>query len=102
MVEDVEAVRQKLGLGRIDLLGHSYGGVLAQGYALKYQAHLSHLVLCSTFSSTTALNERFQRMKAAMSPALRRRIDSLETAGLFGHGRDYEKNRYTNDYMIAA
>jgi proline iminopeptidase len=37
MVEDVEAVRQALGLGQVSLLGHSYGGVLAQAYALKYQ-----------------------------------------------------------------
>jgi proline iminopeptidase len=37
MVEDVEAVRISLGLGKINLLGHSYGGVLAQAYALKYQ-----------------------------------------------------------------
>ncbi len=29
MVEDVEEVRVALGLGKIDLLGHSYGGVLA-------------------------------------------------------------------------
>src|SRR5262245_52920173 len=52
MVEDVEAVRQGLALGSISLLGHSYGGVLAQAYALKYQQHLSHLILCSTFHST--------------------------------------------------
>ncbi len=50
MVEDVEAVRAALGLGSVAPLGHSYGGVLAQAYALKYQAHL---VLCSTFHSTT-------------------------------------------------
>ena len=52
MVEDVEAVRQGLKLGKISLLGHSYGGVLAQAYALKYQQNLSRLVLCSTFYST--------------------------------------------------
>ena len=40
MVEDVEAVRQALGLGKISLLGHSYGGCLAQAYALKYQKNL--------------------------------------------------------------
>jgi proline iminopeptidase len=102
MVEDVEAVRQALGLGRINLLGHSFGGVLAQAYALKYQEHLAHLVLCSTFDSTKALNEVFVRMKAAMAPDLRKRIDGMEAAGLFGHGKDYEKNRYTDDYMIAA
>jgi proline iminopeptidase len=40
MVEDVEAVRRELNLGKIALLGHSYGGVLAQAYALKYQQNL--------------------------------------------------------------
>jgi len=102
MVEDVEAVRQALGLGKISLLGHSYGGALAQAYALKYQRNLSHLILGSTWSSTKRLNEVFVRMKQNMSPELRERIDRLEAAGLFGHGKDFEKNRYTNDYMIAA
>ncbi len=102
MVEDVEAVRRGLGLGTISLLGHSYGGVLAQAYALKYQSHLSHLVLCSTFSSTRAMNEVFNRMREAMPPELRERIDRMEKEGLFGHGKDYEKNRYTEEYMKAA
>jgi proline iminopeptidase len=102
MVEDVEAVRQGLGLGKINLLGHSYGGVLAQAYALKYQQNLSHLILASTFSSTKAMNEVLAREKANMPEELRDRIDKLEAAGLFGHGKDYEKNRYTPDYEIAA
>ena len=34
MVEDVEDLRVALNLGKISLLGHSYGGVLAQAYAL--------------------------------------------------------------------
>jgi proline iminopeptidase len=102
MVEDTEAVRQALKLGRISLMGHSYGGVLAQAYALKYQANLTHLVLCSTFHSTTKMNEVFRRILADMTPELRDRILSLEKAGLFGKGKDYEKSRYPNDYMIAA
>jgi proline iminopeptidase len=102
MVEDVEAVRKTLGLGKMSLLGHSYGGALAQAYGLKYQSNLSHLILASTWSSSKALNEVFVRMKQNMAPELRERIASMESQGLFGHGRDYEKNRYTNDYMIAA
>jgi proline iminopeptidase len=102
MAEDVEAVRQKLGLGRVSLLGHSYGGVLAQAYAFKYQANLTHLLLCSTFHSTRALNQVFVDMKSHMAPELRKRIDAMEKAGLFGHGKPYEQGRYTSDYMIAA
>jgi proline iminopeptidase len=59
-------------------------------------------VLCSTFHSTRQLNDVFVRMKANMTPELRSRIDTMERAGLFGHGKDFEKNRYSNDYMIAA
>ena len=102
MVEDVEAVRVALGLGKINLLGHSYGGVLAEAYAFKYQEYLNHLVLCSTFHSTKQLNDVFQKMTAAMSPALRARIEKMEKEGLYGHGKDYEKNRYTVEYMEAA
>ena len=102
MVEDVEDVRVALGLGKISLLGHSYGGVLAQAYALKYQRNLTHLILCSTFSSTKAINEVFVKMKENMPAELRDRINRMESEGLFGHGKDYEKNRYTNDYMVAA
>jgi proline iminopeptidase len=102
MVEDVEGVRQGLGLGKIDLLGHSYGGALAQAYALKYQRNLNHLILASTWSSSAALNEVFVRMKQNMAPELRARIDRLEAQGLFGQGKPYEKNRYSNEYMIAA
>jgi len=102
MVEDVEGVRQQLGLGNVSLLGHSFGGTLAQAYALKYQSHLTHLILASTFSSTKRLNAFFQEMKAKMTPEVRGRIDALEKQGLFGHGKDYEKNRYPAEYMVAA
>jgi len=102
MVEDVEAVRQALGLGKINLLGHSYGGVLAQAYALKYQENLNHLILCSTFYSTKEINEVFVQMKQKMPKELSDRIDKMEKEGLYGHGKDFEKNRYTNDYKIAA
>jgi proline iminopeptidase len=102
MVEDVEGVRQALSLGKVNLLGHSYGGALAQAYALKYQQNLSHLILASTWSSTRTMNEVFVKMKDSMAPELRDRIDKLEAAGLFGHGKPYEQNRYTAEYMIAT
>jgi len=102
MVEDVEGVRKSLGLGKITLMGHSYGGTLAQAYALKYQENLTHLILASTFPSTKQMNEVFVKMKANMAPELRERIDRMEADGLYGHGDDYRKGRYTDEYMIAA
>jgi proline iminopeptidase len=85
MVEDIEAVRKALNLGKINLLGHSYGGALVQAYALKYQQNLSHLILGSTWSSTKAMNQEFVQMKERMIPELREHIEKMEAAGLFGH-----------------
>jgi proline iminopeptidase len=50
-VEDVEGLRVALGLGPINVLGHSYGGIVAQAYALKYPTSVRRLILSSTFHS---------------------------------------------------
>ena len=102
MVEDVEAVRRALNLGKMNLLGHSYGGVLAQAYALKYQKNLLHLVLGGTFSSTSAFNQVLAREKQNMPAEERQKLEALEKAGLFGKGKDWEKNRYPDDYAKLA
>ena len=102
MVEDVESVRQALGLGKINLLGHSYGGVLAQAYALKYQKNLAHLILGSTFQSTAAMNDVLAREKQSMPSAEREKLEAFEKAGLFGKGKPWEKGRYPNEYATLA
>lgn len=102
MVEDIETVRQALGLGKISLLGHSYGGALAQAYALKYQKNLSHLILGSTFPSTRELNEALAKMKAEMDSKDRDRLNALEAAGLFGKGEMWERGRYPEEYAKLA
>jgi len=49
-VADVEALRQHLGLERIDLLGHSHGGVVAMAYAITHPDRVTRLVLASTLA----------------------------------------------------
>jgi proline iminopeptidase len=49
-VDDVEAVREHLGLERIMLLGHSHGGTVAQAYAAKHSGRVRKLVLASTLA----------------------------------------------------
>ena len=102
MVEDVEDLRVALNLGKISLLGHSYGGVLAQAYALKYQQNLTRLILDSTFPSTRQMNEVLAREKAQMPPAKLARLNQLEQAGLFGKGEAWEHGRYPAEYATLA
>jgi proline iminopeptidase len=104
MADDVEDVRVALNLGKVSLYGHSYGGVLAQAYAFKYQQNLNHLILNSTFSSTREMNEVLARQKAQMPPKKLARLNQLEAAGLFGKGEPWEHGRYSSEYntLVAA
>jgi proline iminopeptidase len=47
-IEDVEEVRRSLGLDRVTLLGHSYGGILAQEYVLAHPGAVERLILANT------------------------------------------------------
>src|SRR5262249_10557683 len=48
---DADALRDRLGYERIALLGTSYGGFIAQEYALRYPDRLNHLILVDTAPS---------------------------------------------------
>jgi proline iminopeptidase len=45
MVKDLEAVRQTFRIGRMNLLGHSWGGGLAVLYAAEYPEHVARMLL---------------------------------------------------------
>ena len=47
-VEDLEALRDYLGLDKIVLLGASYGGMVALSYAVRYPENVSHLLAIVT------------------------------------------------------
>lgn len=43
-VEDIEAVRQSLGMEKFQLIGHSYVGLMVALYGLRYPAHVDRIV----------------------------------------------------------
>lgn len=51
MVEDIEGLRKQLGVPKLALMGHSFGGALALEYAAAYPQHVAKLVLVSAASS---------------------------------------------------
>jgi proline iminopeptidase len=51
MADDLEALRLHLGLRSINVLGHSFGGMLAQVYATRYGASITSLILSNTSPS---------------------------------------------------
>lgn len=83
-VGEVETVRQALGLDQSNfyLLGHSWGGILAIEYALKYQQHLKGLIISNMMASIPAYNEYATNvLMPAMDQAVLTEIKHLEAAG---------------------
>ena len=48
-VKDLEGLRIDLGIEKWSVIGHSYGGMVAQAYALKYPNSVDKLILSNTF-----------------------------------------------------
>lgn len=73
MVADLDALRDKLGIRQWIVLGHSYGGYLAQLYALTYADHVSYLILTDTSPAPRRLShkEGAQLLALHMTPEIR-------------------------------
>jgi len=50
-VSDIEALREAMHFDKINILGHSYGSIVAQSYALKYGQNVKHLIIANGFFS---------------------------------------------------
>src|SRR4051812_13056082 len=48
LIEDIEALRRTLGVPKLAVMGHSFGGVLALEFAARHPESVSHLILVST------------------------------------------------------
>jgi proline-specific peptidase len=88
-VEDLENLRRALGLERVRVFGHSWGGILAQAYILKYPNAVTKLILADTFSSIADLQATFDRMLAALPPETRAVVAKCEHEGIYAHGDSY-------------
>lgn len=49
-VSDLEELREHLGLERMQLFGHSHGGIVAIAYAARYPGRVERLILASTLA----------------------------------------------------
>jgi proline iminopeptidase len=89
-VEEVEQVRKALGLTKDNfyLLGHSWGGILAIEYALKYQANLKGLIISNMMSSCPAYGKYSEVLAKQIDPKVLDTIRAIEARG------DFESPKY--------
>jgi proline iminopeptidase len=77
-VEDIEGMRQAFHLEKMNLMGHSFGGLLAMEYAFKHPGNLRSLILVTTMATSSKLRMKaFQHMQSRTT-----REDSIGQAEL--------------------
>jgi proline iminopeptidase len=92
-VEEVEQVRKALGLTNDNfyLLGHSWGGILAMQYALKYQDNLKGLIVSNMMSSAPEYGKYAQEVLAPQfDPKILDTIRQIEKKGDFANPKYME------------
>jgi proline-specific peptidase len=93
-VREVEQVRSALDLGRVDLFGHSFGGLLAQEWALAHPQELRTLILASTTCSIPLLRAELFLLLATFPAATRRILVAGASEPGFTEARDAFIERY--------
>ena len=92
-VEEVEQVRKALNLNSDNfyLLGHSWGGILAMQYALKYQANMKGLIISNMMSSCPDYGNYANTVLAKQfDPKILDTIRQIEAAGDFSNPKYME------------
>jgi proline iminopeptidase len=82
-VEEVEALRRELRLGRVHLFGSSYGGALVLATALKYPRNLRSLIVASGLASTPLTVREMGRLIDGLPPRIRATIRKGNETGDF-------------------
>ena len=92
-VEEVEQVRKALNLDASNfyMLGHSWGGILAMEYALKYQKNMKGLIISNMMSSCPEYGKYAEEVLAKqMDPKVLAEINQIEAAKDFANPRYME------------
>jgi len=91
-VEEVEQVRKALNLDKDNfyLYGHSWGGIVAMEYAVKYQQHLKALIVSNMDASGKDYNDYVENVLfKQLPPAVQ------DTLKQFEDKKDYKNPKYT-------
>ena len=80
-VEEIDVVRQALGLERVHILGQSWGGMLGMEYALRQPAGLESLIAADSPASIPQWVAEANRLRADLPPEVQETLLKHEAAG---------------------
>jgi len=84
-VQETEGVRTALDLGRVHLVGSSYGGLLALAVALAHPEALRSLTTIGGLASVPLAQAEMGRLRRELPPQTQRTLDRCEANGTTSH-----------------
>lgn len=93
-VEELEEFRQKMKLGRMHVVGSSWGGMLSIAYALKYQKNLLSMTTIGGLHSVPLTVQEMQRMKSELPEKVQKVLSKYEALG------DFDNPEYLEAVMV--
>lgn len=84
-VQDLEQIRNHFNLKKLNLLGHSFGGLLAMFYSIEYPNKVSSLILVDSDAASYALRTPYQikTINSRLSTSQQVYLDSIEQTDRF-------------------
>ncbi|WP_079978264.1 proline iminopeptidase-family hydrolase [Parachlamydia acanthamoebae] len=79
--EEVEQIRKALNLNDFYLYGHSWGGLLAIEYSLKYQSHLKGVILAGITGSADSYVTHYNHLISNLPSSIKNSLKLYEEAG---------------------
>lgn len=96
-VKDIDQIRVHLGLNKISVLGHSWGGLVAMHYAMRNESRIDKLILSNSMAPTALWWDAENSAIAAQYTAEdRAKLDKLVSSGLL---RSKEAGKYIEQMM---
>ena len=85
-VEDLEALRLALGYGKVSILGHSWGALLAMHYAIEHPGNLDNLVLMNPMPGSSAEYASYTNEWLPRGDPARVELERIEKSEEFAKG----------------
>ena len=64
-IQDIDDLRKVFGIDRLNLMAHSWGGLLAMKYAIKYPEFTNSLILLNSVGASSAINAKANQLLLA-------------------------------------
>lgn len=94
-LDEVEEVRQKLGIDNFYLIGQSWGGLLVQEYAVKYGQHLKGAIISSMVDEINEYVDNVNKCREETLPA-----EEVAFMKACEQKNDYDNERYQRNVQI--